>query len=69
MSGDVSVGVPGAAVGIIEEQTQQPAGPPYRNGVNVGTKTDAWNGHLGRGGQNFFENGLGLLVVGVLGKR
>jgi hypothetical protein len=37
--------------------------------MDVGAQTDARYVHLGRGGQNLVENGLGLLVVGVLGKR
>ncbi len=44
---DVTIGVSGAAVRIVEQQAQQPTRPPPRlNGMNVGTQTDARQFHV-----------------------
>ena len=40
MGGDVTVGVAGAAVGVVEQQAQQPARPPGLDGMYVGAETD-----------------------------
>ena len=41
MGGYVTVGVTGTTVGVVEQQTQQPARTSGFEGVDVGTQTDA----------------------------
>jgi hypothetical protein len=43
---DVTIGVSGAAVRIVEQQAQQPTRPPRLDGMNVGTQTDARQFHV-----------------------
>ena len=46
MSGDVAVGMTGAAVSLVEQQAEQPTRPPNRDGMNVGPETDAQIRHI-----------------------
>jgi hypothetical protein len=46
MSGDITVGMTGAAVGLVEQQAEQPTGPPGLDGMNVGPETDAQIRHI-----------------------
>ena len=39
--GDVTVGMAGTAVSVVEKQTQQPAWTPGFDGMDVGTEPDA----------------------------
>ncbi len=41
MSGDVTVGMTGAAVGVFKVEAEQPARPPCLNRMYVGPETDA----------------------------
>jgi len=46
MSGDVTVRMTGAAIGLVEQQAEQPTRPPGLDGMNVGPETDAQIRHI-----------------------
>jgi hypothetical protein len=46
MGGDITVGMPGAAVGVVKQQAEQPTRSSGLDGMNVGPKTDAQIRHI-----------------------
>jgi hypothetical protein len=46
VSGNITVRMTGAAVGLVEQQAEQPARSPGLDGMNVGPQTDAQIRHI-----------------------
>lgn len=46
MGGNITVGMTGAAVSLVEQQAEQPTWSPGLDGMNIGPETDAQIRHI-----------------------